>query len=194
MSSSEFFYNHVEWATPYPSRKRKRIKKTRKTTGRMLFSATDVHVRILESGSVWNICLDHQSNINECKVRECVIDNMPFFRPRMYDSDDVSLVSGYELGTEQWKGDDVPPRRQLDHAREGDIGLWVSHSIGEPTYFFVFRNKTVFARLCWRILAKHVRVVRSVAFYIQKLAVEKSCAPGGRSRAEDLQSFISECT
>ena len=65
--------------------------------------------------------------------------------------DDVVLVSGYELNKEwktgkEWKTPGFPPPRQLQHAREGDIGLWISDHAAEA-YLLVFRNK-VFARLC----------------------------------------------
>ena len=185
-----YFVKPVQYDT---SRKRKRtVKKPKRykdITGYLRLSPTDVHIRVDSYGIDWDVRFRRALDITE--LIKCNRDGDDY----MYEignMDVCELFRGCTL-SEMTTDTHFPPRRQLQHARRGDIGFEFSEH-REPVTLFVFRNKTVFAAECWRLLARHVRFTRPIALYLQGLAVAKSCAPNGAGRLQDLNCFIADDT
>ena len=191
---SSFFFvenNLGYFVKPDTSRKRKRtVKKPNRyadITGYLRLSQTDVHIRVDSYGIDWDVRFRRALDITDSELIKCNLDGVDHEIGTM---DVCELFRGCILG-KRTTDTHFPPRRQLQHAHRGDICFEFSEH-REPVTLYVFRNKTIFAAECWRLLARHVRFTRPIALYLQGLTVANSCAPNGAGRLQDLNCFLDD--
>ena len=118
---------------------------------------------------------------------ETALLSAPQLRAWMRDKDRHGDYGDEKYGVCNWRLK-FPPRQQLAAVRDGDVGFLHDYC-DEISTLLVFRNKAMYH---WRLVARHVVVARSTALYLQRLAVQRACGPGGRTRMEDEARFVKD--